>query len=199
MEREETLKIRNVKTVYTEIMKRIFDAEFSFPNGGQMDGRISKVIKNMTKMYGQCNENRIVDYCVFQLYRCRDSEYTKSLTLGMFGDTAFSKFERFGVKKRNSENQWLAEVGLSRDYLCSLIKKKEHPFAKFVYMPSEEMTKMRKINTDVGFFICAISTLMWSPYSKACSICSNAERCKKETEKRYPELYRIRIEKYGKK
>ena len=99
--------------------------------------------------------------------------------------------------KQYMEDQWLSEANLTRAYLNSLICKKEHPQSKYIYMPSEECTKKRSINTDIGFLICSTSTFMWSPFSPACQICTNVEKCKQETAIKYPELYRIRLEEYG--
>ena len=107
------------------------------------------------------------------------------------------KKKRSSRSKQYMEDQGLSEANLTRAYLNSLICKKEHPQSKYIYMPSEECTKKRSINTDIGFLICSTSTLMWSPFSPACQICTNVEKCKKETAIKYPELYRIRLEEYG--
>ncbi len=115
-----------------------------------------------------------------------------------FGTTALQKYLSMSSRaKQYMEDQWLSEANLTRAYLNSLICKKEHPQSKYIYMPSEECTKKRSINTDIGFLICSTSTLMWSPFSPACQICTNVEKCKQETAIKYPELYRIRLEEYG--
>lgn len=105
----------------------------------------------------------------------------------------------YSKSKVYSEDKWLSEAQLTREYLNSLVNKREHPQAKYIYMPSEECTKKRGINTDIGFVICSTSTLMWSPFSPACQMCTNVEKCKQETAIKYPELYRIRLEEYGKR
>jgi len=76
--------------------------------------------------------------------------------------------------------------------------KSNHPLAAFIYPEYEEITKMRMHNSEVGFYICQVSTLLWTPFSKACCSCEHQDRCKSITGKKYDELYRIRIEEYKK-
>lgn len=61
-------------------------------------------------------------------------------------------------------------------------------------MPSEEARKFRLHNQRSGFVMCQASTMGWSPQSEACRTCQFIDECKKETEIKFPELYRIRIE-----
>lgn len=199
MEKEERL-IKKIKAVYTEIIKRLIDPSFSFPEGGKVNRTLSQFIADFSKVCGgEFNTSRFVDYCVFQIHKNRNAQYQHSLAPKTFGATALQKYLSMSSKaKKYMEDQWLSEADLTRVYLNSLIsKKQEHPQAKYIYMPSEEGTKKRSINTDIGFVICSTSTLMWSPFSPACQICKNAEKCKQETAIKYPELYRIRLEKYG--
>lgn len=199
MEKEERLK-KQIKAVYTEITKRLVDPSFSFPEGGQTDRQLAQFILKFTQMCGgEFNTGRLVDYCVFQIHKNRNSPYQRTLAPKTFGNTALQKYLSMSSKqKKYMEDQWLSEANLTRPYLNSLIcNKKEHPQSKYIYMASEESTKRRYVNMDMGLVICAASTLMWSPFSPTCQICKNADICKKETEKKYPELYRIRIEEYG--
>ena len=65
MEKEERLT-KQIKTVYTEIAKRLVDPSFSFPEGGQAKRQLSKFIVNFTQICGgEFNTSRLVDYCVF--------------------------------------------------------------------------------------------------------------------------------------
>ena len=69
MEKEERLT-KQIKTVYTEIAKRLVDPSFSFPEGGQAKRQLSKFIVNFTQICGgEFNTSRLVDYCVFQLHK----------------------------------------------------------------------------------------------------------------------------------
>ena len=163
---EERLK-KQIKIVYTEIVRKAIDRTFKFPDGGKVDRQLSQFIQQFTKT---------------------------------FGKTAFSKYQQMSSKQKTyAEDQWLKDVCLTRSYLNSLISinKQAHPLAKYIYMPAEEGTKRRCVNTDIGLVICTTSTLMWSPFSATCQSCEKADECKLITEEKYPELYRIRIEEYG--
>ncbi len=199
METEERLK-KQIKIVYTEIVRRLIDKSFKFPEGGKIDRQLSKFILKFTKLYGgEFSTTRLVDYCVFQTHKNRSSQYQRTLAPNTFGDTALQKYQQMSSKQKTyAEDKWLDEAQLTRAYLNSLIsnKKQEHPLSKYIYMASEECTKKRCVNTEIGLVICATSTLMWSPFSNTCQQCKNAEECKKSTAIKYPELYRIRIEEY---
>lgn len=200
METEERLK-KQIKIVYTEIVRKLIDPSFKFPEGGKTDRKLSNFILKFTKMYGgEFSTTRLVDYCVFQIHKNRQSPHQRTLAPNTFGDTALQKYQQMTSKQKTyAEDKWLEEAQLTRTHLNSLIsiKKKEHPLSKYIYMASEECTKRRCVNTEVGMIICATSTLMWSPFSDTCRQCSNADECKRTTATKYPELYRIRIEEYG--
>ena len=51
MEKEERLT-KQIKTVYTEIAKRLVAPSFSFPEGGQAKRQLSKFIVNFTQICG---------------------------------------------------------------------------------------------------------------------------------------------------
>lgn len=192
--------LKKIKTVYTEIVRRLIDPSFTFPGGGQPAKQLSIFVEQFTKMCGgELNYDRIVDYCIFQCHKNRTFPHQRGLAPKTFGKTAMNKYRTMASKeKRFMEDKWLAEASLNREYLVRLIVEKEHPMAKYIYMPAEEATKMRGLNTDVGFVICLASTLMWSPFSDTCSVCRHSDKCKKETECRFPELYRLRIERWQK-
>lgn len=197
MEKEERIA-KKIKIIYTEIAKRLIDPSFSFPEGGSVDIRLSQFIKEFSDMCGgRFSYSRMIDYCIFQLHKNRESTFQQRLASTAFGSTALQKYSAMtSCNKNYSEDKWLAKAQLTRTYLNSLIGKQEHPQSKYIYMPSEEGTKKRGLNTDVGFIICSTSTLMWSPFSPSCQQCRNVERCRQETEIKYPELYRIRLERY---
>ena len=113
----------------------------------------------------------------------------------MLGASSLNSFVQSKRGQRYYENEWLAEKDLTRAGLLSIIaNRKEHPFAEYIYMPSEEPRKFRLHNTRAGYAICQASTLGWSPLSDACSTCNFIEQCKDATSQKYPELFRIRIE-----
>lgn len=194
--------LKKIKVVYAELVKRAVEPSFSFPNGGRVDRILRHFVTELSRIGGgEFNGCRMVDYCIFQVHKNRNADHQRALAPNAFGDTAFKKYLSMSSKEKTyAENCWLDEVGLNRSVLYGLVEsRKSHPLAKYIYMPAEEQTKKRCINTDTGFAICFTSTLMWSPFSDTCSRrCRFADRCRAETEKKYPELYRIRIEEYGK-
>jgi hypothetical protein len=96
------------------------------------------------------------------------------------------------------EDQWLSTAQLTRKSLYNLIAdRSEHPHAKYIHAFWEERTKKRMLNKEAGYLLCRISTLGWSPVSETCGQCKFTQECMKETQRKYPELYRIRLE-YGK-
>lgn len=201
METEERLR-KQIRIVYTEIIRKTIDSSFKFPEGGKADRKLSNFILKFAKIYGgEFSAARLVDYCVFQIHKNRNSPHQHTLAPNAFGDTALKKYHNMSSKQKTyAEDKWLQEFQLTRTYLNSLISvnPKEHPLAKYIYMASEECTKKRCMNTEVGMVICSTSTLMWSPFSNTCQQCNNADECKSATAIKYPELYRIRIEEYGK-
>ena len=109
------------------------------------------------------------------------------------------RFARSTKAHRYWEDRWLKEHGLSRGALLQEVRdRSEHPLAKFIYPEYEDATKLRRIGTEAGLYVCCQSTLMWTPLSPVCSECAMAERCRKMTHERYPELYRLRAERQGK-
>jgi hypothetical protein len=200
MERKEQ-EMKMIRTVYTEIVRQSIDPSFAFPQGGQVDRKLSQFIVKFSEMCGgEFNTFRLVDYCVFQIHKNRESPHQRSIAPLVFGDANLKKYLSMSSKQKTyMEDKWLSEAKLTRGALNSLINKREHPHAKYIYMPSDECTKKRCLNTDVGFFLCLISTLMWSPFSPTCQICTNADQCVEETKMKYPELYRLRVEKYEKR
>lgn len=125
MEKEERLT-KQIKTVYTEIAKRLVDPSFSFPEGGQAKRQLSQFIVNFTQICGgEFNTSRLVDYCVFQLHKNRNAQYQRTLAPKTFGTTALQKYLSMSSRaKQYMEDQWLSEANLTRAYLNSLICKK---------------------------------------------------------------------------
>lgn len=150
-------------------------------------------LHRVEKRYGLLTAQRIVDYVVCSSHAFKDRGGNWKLN-NVFGPKSI---ERFNSDKGRVyfEDKWLESEGLSRSRLLNMIvDRSEHPKAKFVFVPSEEGTKQRLLNRKVGFAICQTSTLGWSPLSTACSECRFVDRCKPETQKKYPEIYRLRIE-----
>lgn len=184
----------NLITVYTEIMRRLIDPNFKFSQGGSTTKKIAKFLDIFKKEFGTVTNERLVDFCVATAYFYKDRPYTAG---HLVGKAAVTRLKTKAHGSKFYEDRWLSKVQLSRSQLLDMIKDRStHPHAKYIFMPSEEGTKMRMLNVDVGFTICQLSTLGWSPLSPACQLCDFVEKCKTETERRFPELYRLRNE-YG--
>lgn len=185
-------QIKQLKTVYTEITKRLVNRTFKFSEGAATKRTLSSFIDKLSKEFGSVTEERLVDVCVFIAYIYRDKQLpVKSI----FGAASIQHFLNSKRGQRFYENEWLDSKGLNRSELLNLIAdKREHPQAEFIYMPSEEPRKLRLHNQRAGFLMCQASTLGWSPLSDACNTCVFIEDCKMETSRKYPELYRIRLE-----
>ena len=63
---------------------------------------------------------------------------------------------------------------------------------------SDELIKRRFHNTENGFILCSTKTMGWSPGSGCCKECNFVDKCLQVTERRYPELLRLRREEDGK-
>ena len=123
-------------------------------------------------------------------------EEIECLTRASYLDIA-GHLAQFGTDRRVKyyEDRWLASANITRSHLLSyLADKSKHPHQQYVYMPMEEPTKRRMLNTNAGYLICQSSTLGWSPESESCSLCKFVNQCQIETQRKFPEIYRLRIE-----
>lgn len=191
MEKEKLTK--QTATVFTAIINKLADPTYKFPGGGATARIIATFLTRMEKEFGAITCERLVDACVTGAYTSRERKQWPLKQV--FGP---STIKRVKEQKRGQlfyQDQWLESAGLSRDALVNMIKdRKEHPQAKFIFIQSEEATKKRQLNRKTGYFICQLSTLGWSPLSEACQQCEFVDDCKCETERKYPEIYRLRIE-----
>lgn len=185
--------IKQTTTVFTEIINKLVDPAFAFSKGGATTKLIRTFLNRLEKEFGAITCERLVDFCVCAGYNFR-SRIPIPVTQ-VFGPKSILRLKEQTRGQKFYQNQWLEAVGLSREALVNLIKeRKEHPQAKFIYVQSEEFTKKRQLNQKIGYMICQTSTLGWSPLSDACKGCSYAAKCQKETERKYPEIFRLRIE-----
>lgn len=150
------------------------------------------------------SDERIVDFVTYQIYRYRDMIMMPGKRFGIswvFSLAAVDKYNKQFVIKgaktgmRYYINEWLEDADLSVDELISMIRPpQEHPMRKYIYQPSEEPTKRRWINTEMGLLLCQKATTGWSPQSSNCSRCIYTEQCIKLSKQKYPELIRLRKE-----
>lgn len=187
--------IKQTVTVFTEIQRRLVDPTFKFSQGGATIRTLSNFLDLFEKEFGSVTKERLVDFCICTAYAYRDRE--RWTIKQAFGPSSIKRLKESKQGKAYYENSWLSSAQLSREYLVNLIiDRREHPQAKYIYVHSEEASKKRLLNQEVGYLLCQTSTLGWSPVSDACKQCNYTEKCKKATQSKFPELYRIRVE-YG--
>lgn len=185
--------IKQTSTVFTAIIKKLVDPSFKIKMGGATIRLLTTFLTNFEKEFGAVTEERLVDFCVSTAYRFRERK--PILIKQVFGTASILKMKEQSRGMKFYQNQWLEAAGCTRETFINLIKdRKEHPQSKFIYVPSEENTKKRQLNYRIGYVLCQNSTLGWSPMSDACQHCNFVTDCQKETERKYPEIYRLRIE-----
>ncbi|MBD5323844.1 MAG: hypothetical protein HDS02_03290 [Bacteroides sp.] len=187
-------------------MKRTIDPKWRFTQSGVAALYLQNGVEQLPALFGvsDIDDERIVDYIVYQIYRYRTSiangswQYTY-----LFSQAALEKYRNQFLSADGKSgmnyyiNQWLDEVELSRGQLTSMIAKpKPDPLKQMVYLASEEPIKRRFLNTEDGLVLCQRATTGWSPLSEACGQCDNWVECGKMTAKKYPELMRYRKEVY---
>ena len=185
--------IKQTLKMFHEIAVKLIHPGYRLPQGGEPTRVMRTALQRVEKKYGALTAQRIVDYVVCSSYAFKDRSANWKLNQ-VFGPKSL---ERFNSDKGRMffENKWLESEDLSRSLLLNMIvDRSEHPKAKFIFVPSEEGTKQRLLNREVGFAICQTSTLGRSPLSTACSECHFVAKCKTETQKKYPEIFRLRIE-----
>ena len=184
--------------VFTRIVKNLINPSFRFSQGGAPTRIVTQALERLSNKYGGLSRSRIVDYCISSAYTYKDRGTAWTINQA-FGPKSVDKFSTSkGLKYY--EDRWLAQANITRDELMSIIMdRSEHPLAKYIYLPMEEGTKRRMLNHPSGFLICQQSTLGWSPESECCCSCKFAEECQIETQNKFPEIYRLRMENGRKK
>lgn len=185
--------VKQSMRMFTEIVNKLISPTFRMSQGGAAIRVFSTALTRLEEKTGALSRTRIVDYLVCSLYvfKDRETKWTINQVLGP------KSLERFNSAKGRVyyENRWLGKADLTRDYLLTFIAdKSNHPQSQYIYLPMEEGTKSRLLNTEAGYIICQSSTLGWSPESPTCSKCQFADKCQIETSQKYPEIYRLRIE-----
>ncbi len=126
---------------------------------------------------------RLSDFCICQTYAISgyDTAYRRKWNVShSFGKKAIGRYLRSGKERRYREDRWLKSFGLSRHELARAVEdRRSHPFWRFIYPEYEETTKRRLLSTEAGYLVCALSTLMWTPFSPSCSKCAKAEPCRR--------------------
>jgi hypothetical protein len=201
MEKEEGNKY--IKQVFSDLVRQTVSSSFKFPGGAVAERSLDACLSALKeKNRSFAGRDRMVDFCVCQVYVL--SKYEENYLSGKwkvshsFGKRALERFAGSTARSRYYEDQWLFKQGLSREKIQEGNRsRKKHPLSKFIFPEYEEVTKKRMSGKEVGFYICMVSTLLWTPFSPTCTRCLNAEKCKAATERKYGELYRIRLEEFS--
>lgn len=188
------------------VVKRTINPRWRFTQSGVAAMYLQNGLQQLPSLFGfsDIDDERIVDYLVYQIYRQRSSILNGSWQYTyLFSQSAMQKYHSqfLTVEGKSGMNyyidQWLEEAELSRGKLTSMIAApKPNPLRKMIYLASEEPIKKRFLNTDDGLALCQRSTTGWSPLSETCGRCDNWVECGKMTAKKYPELMRFRKEVY---
>ncbi len=189
--------------VFTYLMRLTVQKSFSFPGGGLARRTVEGCMADLQKAYGnELSKERITDFIICQVYAITrfDKTYVRKWKVNhSFGKKAQERFLQSTGGRKYYEDKWLSSAGISRSNLYERFKeRKNHPLYKFIYPQYEEATKKRMHNSEVGFYLCQISTLLWTPFSPSCQTCRHAGRCIEVIRKKFSELYRIRSEEYQK-
>lgn len=183
--------------LFTFLWKQAVDGGFRFPGGSLALKTVSAGLDSLRRS-AVLSDERMVDFCVCQAYavsRFGKAYLTRWKPAHSFGKKARERFSRETRASRYHEDAWLKAAGISRKELLGLIKsKRKHPQARFVYPSYEDGTKARALGTQAGYYICGVSTLLWTPLSPVCRRCPKAGACEERTKLAYPELYRLRKE-----
>ena len=186
--------------LFTVLMRRSVIPGFVFPGGRVAERQVDSCLEYLRLAFGTVGSERIVDFCICQVYVI--SRFTQDYLLKWkpghsFGKRACVRFVTRKAGQKYYEDRWLNRYNLTREYLRGIIEDRQvHPYYRFINPAWEEHTKRRAVSTQAGYYICAASTLLWTPFSPVCRICRFSDACQKRTRHLYPELYRIRIAEY---
>ncbi len=197
-------KTDRVAKIFARLVIKL-DPKFKLPGGGIGENVISNGLDELEKLFPMgMSDNRITDFMVYQVFRYVDNITGKSPThfdwKWCWGKHAIAKYNNqyFGEGNPRIDyyiDQWLSGLGIRRQMITDYIAgPKPNKWRQYIDMPSDELVKRRFHNTDAGLVLCSNKTLGWSPGSNACSECIHVSKCKEITEKRYPELLRLRLE-----
>lgn len=195
---ERTIRIMRMVNA---IVEPLIGKEKKLPSGGPVVASFQPLLDSVMKdlyPYSEIADDRIVDYLVYRLYVLRDSDHPTSLPV-LFSQWGINGYRKQFMAEDGKSgmnyyiDRWLEEAGLSRQRLVKMIEKpKPNRMAKFIYMESDELIKRRFFNTEMGYLLCQQSTTGWTPRSELCSKCEFKKKCETATNRRLPELVRLR-------
>ena len=193
-----------VREAINKVIAALINPTYRIPGGGQSLQTIISGIGKINKElfpYSDMATDRIVDFFVYQLYIKRETRYRLTVE-DIFSDYAIGKYRKQFLSEDGKSginyyiNLWLASESITRASLVGMIDtSKQHRLQKYVYLESEELIKKRFYGTDMGYMLCQRSTTGWAPQSDTCRQCRYSEECRTTTAKKFPELYRLRLQK----
>jgi hypothetical protein len=201
-------KLMRVVRIFVRLINKV-DPKWKLPGGIQAVSYIDNGLVMLEREFplGMADD-RITDFIVYQVYRYLDNITGAASTHFMYtwcwSENAVKKFRNqyFGDGNPRIDyyiDQWLKTLGINRKQITDYISgPKPNKWRKYIEMPSDELIKRRFHNTENGFILCSTKTMGWSPGSGCCKECNFVEKCLQVTERRYPELLRLRREEDGK-
>lgn len=201
MERKEW--IDGCRRLFARLVRAAVWADFTFPAGGRSGRQLGTCFDLLCREVVSVSGERLADFCICQAYTLSGygTSYRRRWNVShSFGEKAVRRYLCSGKGRRYHEDRWLESHGLSRPALAGMvIDRSRHPLDRFIYPEYEERTKRRLLSTEAGYVVCALSTLLWTPFSPSCGKCRRSGECRRRTEAIYPELFRLRCEAWLKK
>lgn len=185
----------------TTIIRTAIKKDWRLPGGAYSESVIGNGLERMRVLYpySGMSERRIVDYLVYQIYRCRSLIADGGWTINWaFSDNAVLKYKKQFIDAGGKSgmnyyiDKWLEEYGMSREMLTKILAPPDNSKKIYVNPVHEEEIKERFFNQEVGYYLCQTSSTGWNPKSKHCPKCKYQTRCMEDTERRFPEITRLR-------
>ncbi len=209
MEVELIRKADNIMKMCAVVVHTLILPEWKVPDSHSTTRIVLSGLEKFGKLYPNMSEARIVDFVVYQLYRYR--EIIPSTNWGWswswcFSNNAVAKFKAQFIDDGGKVginyyiDKWLESGGLSREKLLDIISERnDQSLSFYVDSPADEPIKKKYLNTPYGLVNCIKFTSGWSPKSESCSQCRYEKDCVYYTQRKYPEIYRLRKENENKK
>lgn len=197
---EADARIKLTIRLFELLVRRLVTPCFSFGSGYAASRAVGECLEALAAERGaEPSEESVAAFCLCQAHAIAGfgTEYlaSKWRPTHSFGRKALQRFRTRTPQRRCREELWLKRGGLTLEMLTVLLRdRREHPLWRFLNPQYEEATKLRVLGTEAGYYICGASTLLWNPFSDACTRCPKGDPCRERTRKTYSELYRIRCE-----